>query len=391
MSLHSNTNCLSKRVVVATDKFKGSVTAAEAAAALARGLRSRSSAIDVVEYPVADGGEGSVDMVLRYGFRAVSCEVPGPFGEAVTAVYAECDRTAVIEMASAAGLALVAESSQDDVSAGSASTYGVGRIILHAVNRGAQRILLAVGGSATTDGGAGLAVALGARVLDASGRDVANGGMGLLEAEVIDLTGLEARLDGIEFFVACDVDNPLTGPNGAAAVYAPQKGASPGTVAALSRALEQWAAVVARTVGHDTRELAGSGAAGGLAFGAAGLLGARLMPGIDLMLELGDFDNIVKYADLVIVGEGSLDAQSLRGKGPVGVAARARAAGAKVVAVVGRSLLTTDEARGAGLRAVYALSEIEPNEVRSMTDAAELLEQTAGRIADEWLVHGTST
>lgn len=370
------------RVVVAPDSFKGSLTAAEAAAALARGLRRGAPGADVVEHPVADGGEGTVELVLRHGFAPVPVRVRGPLGAPVAAELAVRGDTAVVEMAAAAGLGRL-PGPPDDASARTASTAGVGELLVAALDSGARRVALGIGGSATTDGGAGAAAALGARLLDRDGGPLGPGGAALLGLDRLEPGGLDPRLREVELLVACDVDNPLTGPAGAAAVYGPQKGAGPATVALLDRALTRWADVVAATTGRDLRDLPGAGAAGGLGFGAAALLGARIVPGIAFLLELTGFAEAVHGADLVVVGEGRLDAQSLRGKGPVGVAAAAGSAGAAVVAVAGRSDLTDPAA--AGLAAVHELRDLEPDPARSMRRAAELLEVVGERIAADRL------
>jgi glycerate kinase len=373
-------------VVVAPDKFKGSLSATDAAGALARGLRRGLPGLRVIEHPIADGGEGTVEMVLRHGFRAVPVEVHGPTGEPVTATYALRADTAVVEMAAAAGLDRLPGGAPDDRTARTASTYGVGELIRDALDRGARRIVLAVGGSATTDGGAGMVAALGGRFWTASGPVLPEGGAGLLTVERLDLEGLDARLAEATVVVACDVDNPLTGSAGAAAVYGPQKGATAPTVALLDSALGRWADAVAAATGRDLRERPGVGAAGGLAFGAAALLGADIRSGIEYLLELSGFAGTISGADLVIVGEGSLDEQSLRGKGPVGVAAIAARAGARVVAVAGRCTVDAEQLRAHGVDAVYPLTDLEPDAARSMARAAELLETTAERIAADRLL-----
>ncbi|MGY1592235.1 glycerate kinase [Geodermatophilus sp. SYSU D00708] len=371
------------RIVLAPDKFKGSLTAPEVAAALTRGLRRTLPDAEVVEQPIADGGEGTVEMVLSAGFAARTCVVPGPLGDPVTARYAVRGETAVVEMSAAAGLALLPPPGPTEQTALSATTLGAGRMVADALDAGARRVVIGVGGSATTDGGAGALVGLGARVLTAEGDDVPPGGAGLASAALLDLSGLDPRLADTEVVVACDVDNPLTGPSGAAAVYGPQKGATPAAVARLDAALGRWADVVAAATGADLRDGPGAGAAGGIAFGLSSVLGARLTPGVGLLMELTGFAECVRGAALVVVGEGSLDAQSLRGKGPIGLAALAREAGTPVVAVVGRSLISPDEARAAGLGAVHALTDLEPDPARSMTDAAVLLETVGRRIGEE--------
>lgn len=371
-------------MLVAPDKFKGSVTAADAAAALARGIRSAAPDAQIDVFPIADGGEGTVAMLLACGFSPVVCEVTGPLGEPIMATYAVRGSTAVIEMASASGLGLL-PSAPTNASALSSSTFGVGQLIAHALDGGAERVVVGVGGSATTDGGAGALMALGARIVDVDGRDVPPGGAGLAEATRLDLDGLDPRVASIEILVACDVDNPLYGPHGAAAIYAPQKGADPSAVAALDEALLTWASIVAAVLGTDHSAEPGTGAAGGLAFGLTAVLGARIRPGIEVLLETAGFDQAVAGATLVVVGEGSLDQQSLRGKGPIGVAKAARARNVPVVAVAGRSLISSQDAGAAGISKVYTLSQLEPDESRSMADAANLLEQTGATIARDLL------
>jgi glycerate 2-kinase len=241
--------------------------------------------------------------------------------------------------------------------------------------------VLGVGGSSSTDGGAGLVVGLGGRVLDADGEPVPLGGAGLEHAASLDLTALRRRLEGVTVTVASDVDNPLLGPRGAAAVYGPQKGATPDDVRRLDAALGRWADLVAAETGRDLRDSPGAGAAGGTGFAAIAVLGAELRPGIETMLELAGFDERVAGADLVVTGEGSLDAQSLHGKAPVGVASAAARHGVGVVAVCGVSSLSYDDLAGAGIRRAWALSSLEPDPARSMTEAAPLLERLGAEVA----------
>lgn len=324
-------------------------------------------------------------MMITRGFAPVTSVVPGPLQHTVTATYALRDRTAVIEAASAAGLGLLGRGGPTPTTARTASTRGVGALLRDALGRGTDRIVLGVGGSATTDGGAGLLVALGARLLDIHGDPLYPSGDDLTHAHALDTDHLDQRLRDVELIVACDVDNPLTGPYGAAVVYGPQKGADPTTTAILDSALSRWADIVAQQTGRDLRDQPGVGAAGGLAFAMAAVLGARLTSGIDLLLELGGFPDVVEGAALVLVGEGSLDAQSLRGKGPIGVARAARTHGVPVVAVAGRSSLTTTEMRAAGLDAVYSLSVLEPDEQRSMVNAQSLLQRVGSTVAHNHL------
>jgi glycerate 2-kinase len=362
------------RVVVAPDKFKGSLRAEEVSATITEVLACRPG-VEVVTHPVADGGEGTVDLALATEFEPVGVEVTGPMGRCVEATYAMRDHMAVIEMASAAGLSLL-PGAPDSGTAWNATTYGVGELILAAVERGATHVVVGVGGSATTDGGAGAVEALGI--------DVSTLGQQLQGPDPLG-AGHERRLAGVELVVACDVDNPLLGPTGAAAMYAPQKGADPRCVAALESRLAAWADTVATLTGEDIRDLPGAGAAGGLSFGLVALAGARLVPGTELLLHLTGFDDVVASADLVIVGEGSLDRQSLHGKGPISVARTVSARGTPVIAVTGRNALTAPEILQTGLRTVYSLSDLENDPAACMRDARRLLTQVAGMIADDWL------
>ncbi len=245
--------------------------------------------------------------------------------------------------------------------------------------------MLGVGGSACTDGGAGLVRALGGRLTDATGAELAPGGAALRDLAEVDLSGLDPRLAEVDLVLASDVDNPLLGEHGAAEVYAPQKGAGPAEVAILAAGLSRWASAVAATTGRDLAGAPGAGAAGGIGFAALAVLGARRRPGIDMLLELAGFAEALREARLVVTGEGSLDEQTLRGKAPAGVAEAARAAGVPVVAVAGRCLLDADALAAADIRAAYALTDLEPDPARCMAEADALLERLAGRLARDWL------
>jgi glycerate 2-kinase len=371
-----------RRVVVAPDKFKGSLTADEVADIVIDACSAGSPGTAFVRQPMADGGEGTVAVALATGFAPVEVRVAGPLGEPVTATFALRAEVAVIELAAAAGLSLL-PGPPDARTASAAGSGGVGELVRAALEHGARRIVLGVGGSASTDGGAGLVRALGVRVSDAAGRDVRTGGAGLARAATLDRSGLDPRISATDLVVACDVDSPLTGPTGAAAVYARQKGADDAAVLVLDAALERWADLVAASTGHDHRHDPGAGAAGGVAFAAMALLGAEPARGVDVVAGLTDLDARLADADLLIVGEGSLDGQSLHGKGPIGLAARAGTV--PVVAVVGRNLLSAEQWRGAGLSAVYALTDLEPRPEVCMREAAALLRELTGRLAGDWL------
>jgi glycerate kinase len=370
-------------VVLAPDKFKGTLTAAQVAAHLAAGLGRVRPEVPVVRVPVADGGDGTVEAAEAAGYRRVEIGVRGPTGQPVTAAFALADGTAIIESAQACGLSRLPGGVPAPLTA---TSRGVGELIMAAARMRAKRIVLGLGGVATTDGGAGLVTALGARLLDESGALLPPGGAALTRVRRVDTAKLK-DLSGIEVVVASDVDNPLLGDRGAAAVYAPQKGAAAGDVTLLEEGLARWADVAERAVGPGLRDEPGAGAAGGLGFAALAFLGATIQPGIDLMLDLLSFGQHLSGACLVITGEGALDQQTLHGKAPAGVA-RATAAAAPrvpVVAVAGIRTLTAEQLRTAGLAGAYALADIEPDLQRCRDQAGPLLEDLAGLVADDWL------
>ncbi|MCE7549046.1 glycerate kinase [Streptomyces thermodiastaticus] len=376
-------------MLVAADKFKGSLTAVEVAEHVTAGLRRVVPGVRVEALPVADGGDGTVDAAVAAGFERREVRVAGPLGEQVTAAFALRGSTAVVEMAQASGLQRLPEGVLAPLTA---STYGSGELLRAALDAGATTIVFGVGGSATTDGGAGMLAALGARFLTADGTPVPPGGGGLAGLARADLSGLDPRLDSVELILAGDVDNPLTGPKGAPAVYGPQKGASPDDVERLDAALTHYVKVLEEAVGPRAARYAlspGAGAAGGIGYGAL-LLGARFRAGIEIMLEVLGFAPALQRCSLVITGEGSLDEQTLHGKAPAGVAAAARAAGREVVAVCGRLALTPQALRGAGIRRAYALTEEEPDVARCVAEAGPILERVAERIARDFLRQAAS-
>ncbi|MDX6351814.1 MAG: glycerate 2-kinase [Streptomyces sp.] len=367
------------RVLIAADKFKGSLTAVQVAERVAAGLRAVVPGVTVESVPVADGGDGTVDAAVAAGFERREVTVTGPLGEPVTASYALRDETAVVEMAEASGLRHLPAGTFAPLTA---TTYGTGELLRAALDAGARSIVLGVGGSATNDGGAGMLVALGARLLDADGAPVAPGGGGLAALATADLTTLDPRLADTEVVLASDVDNPLLGPKGAAAIYGPQKGASPEDVAALDAALGRYAEVLGA---ESAAEAPGAGAAGGIGFGALVGLRATFRPGVQVLLDMLGFADALGRADLVITGEGSLDEQTLHGKAPAGVATAARARGLEVIAVCGRLALTPGALGSAGIRRAYALTDLEPDPARCMAEAGPLLERLAAQIAHDFL------
>ncbi|MDQ2851362.1 MAG: glycerate kinase [Actinomycetota bacterium] len=357
------------RIVVAVDKFKGSLSAQEAASYIAAGLHSVDPAIEVVTAPVADGGDGTVDAAVAAGFERREVAVCGPTGEAVQALYARQGGTAVVELANSCGIQLLPGGV---LAAMTSSSRGLGEVMAAALDDGCTRLVVGVGGSASTDGGAGMLTALGARILTASGEPVAAGGAGLASVHSVDLSGVHPRLVQVRLELASDVDNPLTGEHGAAATYGPQKGASATQVQDLDAALTHFAAVADPALA----DLAGAGAAGGAGY-AALLLGAQLRSGIAVMLEINGFAGRLVGADLVITGEGSLDAQSLRGKAPMGVAQAAHAERIPVVALAGRVVVTAQELHAAHIDTAYALTDIKSDVQACMTNAGPLLERRA--------------
>jgi len=370
-------------VVIAPDKFKGTLTAGQVAAHLAAGLGRARPGLKTVQVPVADGGDGTVDAAQAAGYRRIEIGVRGPTGKPVTASFALLDDTAIIESAQACGLTRLPGGTPAPLTA---TSRGVGELILAAVRMRAKRIVLGLGGVACTDGGAGLVTALGGRLVDESGIELPPGGAALARLHHVDLSGLR-DLPGIEVIAATDVDNPLLGPRGAAAVYAPQKGASADDVTVLETGLARWADVAEQAAGFRKRDEPGAGAAGGLGFAALGFLGAVMQPGIELMLDLLSFGEHLPGARLVITGEGALDRQTLHGKAPAGVARAAAAAvpDVPVVAVAGVCSLTPDQLRSAGIARAYALADIEPDLARCRAQPGPLLEELAGLIARDWL------
>lgn len=361
------------KVVVAPDSFKGCLSAQEVAAAISRGVLRAAPDAEVVEVPLADGGEGTVDaLVSATGGHYEERVVEGPLGEPVTARFGVLGngRTAVVEMAAASGLPLVPETKRNP---GLTSTYGTGELIRAALDLGARQLIVGVGGSATTDCGGGMAQALGFRFLDADGQAIERvTGSRLRQVASIDATGRDPRLDAVEIRVACDVDNPLYGPRGAAHVYAPQKGATPAQVEELDEGLRHMAEVIKRDLGVDVADLPGAGAAGGLGAGLVAFCGATLEPGAEIVLDAVGFEARLTNADLLITGEGKVDEQTAHGKTPAAAARGARAAGVPAVALGGSVALAAESLGGVGFTAVFSI-------VPGPLSLAEALERDAAR------------
>ncbi|AKK00872.1 MULTISPECIES: glycerate kinase [Pseudomonas fluorescens group] len=374
------------KIVIAPDSFKDSLSAQGVADAIAAGLAQVWPAAQLIKCPMADGGEGTVASVLAAcNGQWRRSRVRGPLGSAVEASWGWLpeSRTAIIEMAEASGLQLVAPGQRD---ACSSSTYGTGELIRAALDEGAGRVILAIGGSATNDGGAGALQALGVALLDEHGQALAPGGLALANLSRIDLSGLDPRLAQVDFEIAADVDNPLCGPQGASAIFGPQKGASAQQVQWLDAALGHFAEHCAQALHKDVRDEPGSGAAGGLGFAAKAFLGARFRTGVEVVAQLVGLAAAVQGADLVITGEGRFDAQTLRGKTPFGVARIARQHGVPVLVIAG----TLGEGYPAlyehGVDAAFALASGPMTLQEACADAARLLGERARDIARLWQV-----
>ncbi|RYZ02246.1 MAG: glycerate kinase [Myxococcales bacterium] len=367
------------KLVAAPNALKGSLSSFDAAAAIAAGARRARPDAEVVELPIADGGDGTAEVVCRARggtFR----EVPAldPLGRVRTARYAWLtDGTAVVDVATASGLALLGEHER---SAMRATSFGTGQLLRAALESGAQRIVLGVGGSASVDGGAGVLQALGARLLDDSGQDLPAGGAALRGLARIDLSGLTPRARSVPIEVACDVDSQLLGEHGAARLFAAQKGASPNEVEELERALTRYAAIVERDFGQNVRALPSGGAAGGIAAGLAGVLGARLRPGVDWVLDALGFEHVLAGSSLCLTAEGQLDSQSLRNKGPLGVARRAAARGVKVVVLSGSIAPDVRPEQFPDVTAMFSICSQPSSLDQAMSQARLLLESCAEQV-----------
>ena len=323
------------KIVIAPDSFKGSLTALEVADAIKEGIRRVMPEAEIDEVPMADGGEGTVQaLVDATAGQMITEEVCDPLGNQIQADFGILGdgKTAVIEMAAASGLPLVPEDKRNPMLT---TTYGTGELIQVALERGCRKLIVGIGGSATVDGGAGMAQALGARLLDKDGNEIPRGGGGVELLDRIDVSQLDPRIVEATTVVACDVDNPLVGPRGGPEVYGPQKGATPEMVKKLDRYLDRYADIIKRDLGADVKEAPGAGAAGGLGAGLMAFLNAELRSGIDIVIEASGLEQHLEGADLVITGEGMIDRQTIYGKTPIGVAKSAKKSGIPVIGIAG--------------------------------------------------------
>ncbi len=368
------------KIVVAPNALKGSLGAQAAARAMSAGVHLAAPAAEIVAVPVADGGDGLLEVLeAGEGLQRIPCSITGPLGDPLAAdlLYATGRHLAVIEMATAAGLALLPSSGLDPMQA---TTFGVGELLRLALDHGARHIILGIGGSATSDGGTGLARALGARFLDAHGNELPGNAAALSRIERIDLAQLDPRLAQTRIDVICDVDNPLLGEHGAARVFAPQKGANPAQVAAIEAGLNNLADRVEQQLGRDVRTLRGGGAAGGLGAGLVAFLQAGLRPGAELVLELTGFEAALAGTCLVLTAEGRLDSQTAHGKAPAAVARLAQRHGIPCIAIAGSLGTELAPLQAAGISACFSLCPGPLALAAAMQQAAPLLTRACEQV-----------
>lgn len=374
------------RVVIAPDKFAGTLSATEATSAIAQGWRSAEPGDDLVLAPMSDGGAGFLDTVASVFAGLHEATVDDPIGRSVSASWlltsAAGTTVAVLEAAQACGLQRLLPQERDPLHA---STYGVGQLILTALNSGARRILVGLGGSATNDGGAGVAQALGVRLLDEAGVELPRGAAALERLHTVDLSRLDKRLGDVDVVAVSDVDNPLLGPTGASLTFAAQKGADQETAARLDGLLNHYAGLTSAEVGMPgLDEQPSAGAAGGIGYALMAFAGASVVPGVQLVADIVGLRAKIANADLVVTGEGRFDWQSLRGKVPAGVARLAAEVGVPCIVVAGDVTIGRQEMRSAGVEAAYSVSELVGSVAEALAQPAYWLEKAAAKAAREW-------
>jgi glycerate 2-kinase len=370
----------SMKVVIAPDSFKGSLGALAVATSIERGIHRVDATIQTHLVPMADGGEGTVAaLVAAAGGEIISHRVTGPLGESVEGYFGILadGETGIIEMAAASGLPLVPHHQRNPLVT---TTFGTGELIKAALDNGAKRLIIGIGGSATNDGGAGMAAALGIKFLDNSGHELPHGGGNLHLLHSVDLTGLDLRILSTDIRIACDVTNPLCGPKGASAVYGPQKGATRDMVEILDNNLNHYADLVEKSTGKQVKDIPGAGAAGGLGAGLLAFLNAKLQPGVEIVLAAANMDVLLQDADLVITGEGQTDRQTLFGKAPTGVAEVARRHGVPIVCISGSLALGAEELYNLGFAGLFSITEGPISLDEAMNEAPQLLERAAERV-----------
>ncbi|MDX7992458.1 glycerate kinase [Xenorhabdus littoralis] len=372
------------KIVIAPDSFKESLSALQVSQAIEQGFQEIFPQADYIKLPMADGGEGTVDsLVAATGGKRVSCTVTDPLGQPVEAFFGLLGdgKTAVIEMSAASGLHLVPIEQRNPLIT---TSYGTGELILAALEHGAQKMILGIGGSATNDGGAGMMQALGAELSDGDGRILPFGGTALTRLESINLTTLDPRLSQIDLTVACDVNNPLCGEFGASAVFGPQKGATAEMVKVLDSALHHYGMKIEALTGKNVINEAGAGAAGGMGASLLGCLGAKLQPGIEIVIDVLKLEEIIQGADLVITGEGRIDSQTIHGKTPIGVARVAKKFGIPTIALVGGMSRDYHVVHPHGLDAVFSIVPGACSLSDALANGADNLRVTARNVAAVW-------
>ena len=372
------------KIVLAPDSFKESLSALQVAESIERGFKQIFPNAEYVKVPMADGGEGTVQsLVDATGGRIIKKTVTGPLGEAAEAFFGILgnEKTAVIEMAAASGLHLVPATKRNPLLT---TTRGTGEMIAAALDYNVNHIIIGIGGSATNDGGAGMARALGTRFLKSDGQEIGEGGGALSDLAAIDLSRLDSRLADVKIEVACDVDNPLIGPKGASAIYGPQKGATPVIVNQLDENLAHYAAIIEKDLGVKIADVPGAGAAGGLGGGLLAFMQAELSRGVDIVMEAAKLSDIIAGADLVITGEGKIDGQTIFGKTPIGVAKTAKKHGVPVIGIAGNVASDSDVVHEYGIDAIFSIVPGAVSLQEAFLHADEFVERTARNIAAVW-------
>ncbi|MCD9494884.1 glycerate kinase [Photobacterium carnosum] len=369
------------KIIIAPDSYKESLTAMEVATAIEAGFRQVMPNAEYIKLPMADGGEGTVQsLVDASNGTIIEHQVTGPLGEQVPAFFGIMGdgKTAVIEMAAASGLQLVSPEQRNPMLT---TSYGSGELILAALDYGVKHIIIGIGGSATNDGGIGMAQALGVQLLDNKGQALDFGGQALAQLASIDITTVDPRLAHIKLDVACDVDNPLCGEKGASHIFGPQKGATPAMVAELDQHLDHYAAIIKRDLAIDVKDMAGAGAAGGMGAALLGLFNAQLRSGIEIVIDAVHLGDIIKDADLVITGEGRIDSQTIHGKTPIGVARTAKKYHKPVIGIAGCLSQDCGVVYDHGIDAVFSVVPTAMNLEQAFKNAAVNVELTARNIA----------
>ncbi|RVT57439.1 glycerate kinase [Niallia taxi] len=376
------------KIVLAPDSFKESLSALQVAKSIERGFKQVLPNAEYVKVPMADGGEGTVQsLVDATGGRIIKKTVTGPLGEAAEAFFGILgnEKSAVIEMAAASGLHLVPATKRNPLLT---TTRGTGELIAAALEYNVNHIIIGIGGSATNDGGAGMAKALGARFLNSNGQEIAEGGGALSDLAAIDLSSLDSRLAHVKIEVACDVDNPLIGPKGASAIFGPQKGATPEIVNQLDENLAHYAEIIEKDLGVKIADVPGAGAAGGLGGGLLAFMQAELSRGVDIVMEAAKLSDIIAGADLVITGEGKIDGQTIFGKTPIGVAKTAKKHGVPVIGIAGNVAGDSDAVHEYGIDAIFSIVPGAVSLQEAFLHADKFVERTARNIASVWQLKG---